>query len=437
MRTTIRVALISAIAMFALPAMADATWPGQNGKVIFTCASVTDQDICSINPDGSGLADLTNTADVDESQAEVSKDGTQISFIRGSAAATRVWVANLDGSSSHMVTDVQSDGTAWTPDGKIAYRAKVSDSDFEFRLVPAAGGTSTFLKTSNGSELPPRYTSDGRWLYLKTAPLPPDGLTFTYQVFVMDGMTETQVTPSIVGQMSNAFPSWSPDGASIIYSRSDFTVGFGNDDDIFKIPSAGGAEAQLTNTNGPVKERGASLSPDGNKLLYHEETGPPHDYFHQFMTISDADGSNPVPVPTPTLKSATFPVWAPVLDDPPPGAGLGAFTATAPKKSKALKPVPVTLRCTGATQCVVDYGASLKVSRKKKSPKKFTIKSKTVTLEAHTNKVVNLKVPGSAKGLVKKALKAGKSPKLKAVATANYPGGQLIRKVTLNIGLRK
>ena len=435
MRTTIGATLLSAVALLALAGSAEATWPGQNGRIIFTCASVTDQDICSINPDGSGLTDLTNTADQAESQPEVSKDGTQISFIRGTADAARLWVMNLDGGAPHVVTDVPSDGTSWTPDGKIAYRAKISDGVYEIRLVPSSGGASTFLMSANGTTGPPKYTSDGRYLYMKGAPVPPDGLTSSSQVFVVSGGTETQVTPAVAGLLGNAFPSWSPDGASIFYSRVDPNTGFGIDDDVYRIPSTGGTEVQVTNTNQPVKERGASLSPDGTKLVYHGENAT-HDFFHQYMTIADANGANPVELATPTLKAATFPVWAPVTGaDPPPGP-KAAFTATAPKKSKASKPVPVTLRCIGDTKCVVVYGAGLTVPRKGKSAKKFTIRSKTVTLDAGASQVVNLKVPGSAKVLVKKALKAGKAPKLKVVATASQPGGPLIRKVTLNIALK-
>ncbi len=435
MRTTIGATLLSAVALLALAGSAEATWPGQNGRIIFTCASVTDQDICSINPDGSGLTDLTNTADQAESQPEVSKDGTQISFIRGTADAARLWVMNLDGGAPHVVTDVPSDGTSWTPDGKIAYRAKISDGVYEIRLVPSSGGASTFLMSANGTTGPPKYTSDGRYLYMKGAPVPPDGLTSSSQVFVVSGGTETQVTPAVAGLLGNSFPSWSPDGASIFYSRVDPNMGFGIDDDVYRIPSAGGTEVQVTNTNQPVKERGASLSPDGTKLLFHGENAT-HDFFHQYMTIADANGANPVPIPTPTLKAASFPVWAPIVGENPPPRPKAAFTATAPRRAKASKPVPVTLRCIGATRCEVAYGAGLTVPRKGNSAKKFTIKSKAVTLGAGASQVVNLKVPGEAKGLVKKALKAGKTPKLKAVATASQPDGPLIRKVTLNIALK-
>ncbi|MGK2932802.1 MAG: TolB family protein [Solirubrobacterales bacterium] len=423
------------VSLLAIPGPAQATWPGTNGQIFFVCRAAgvgfSGQDICSIKPDGSGLTNLTRTPAQSESEPDVSKDGTQVSFTRSSGGDTFVWVMKADGTAQQQVTDVPSTGTSWTPDGKIAFRGEVSDGVYEFRIAPAAGGPSTFLKAANPSDSPPRYTSDGAWLYGKFAPVSPGSGISTTQTFVVDGTTEKQVTASSPVLNSNVFPSWSPDGGTIFYNRLD-----AGDDDVYKVSRSGGAEVQVTNTPNPVDERWASLSPDGKKLIYQQEDTE-HDFFHQRLFIANADGSAPVPIATPTLDLAQFPVWAPGPVSEPPPTPKAAFTATGPKASRATKPATVELRCTGDTRCAVTYGAKLTVPRKGKRARKFSIGPRKTTLGARTDKTVKLKVPAAANGLVKKALNAGKKLQLKVTVAASQPDGPAIRTVRLSIRLKK
>ena len=70
---------------------------------------------------------------------------------------------NPDGSGQRQVTTVPSDGTAWTPDGRIVFRARTSATPtYEFQLVAATGGTTTKLRDATGNDFPPRYADDGR-----------------------------------------------------------------------------------------------------------------------------------------------------------------------------------------------------------------------------------------------------------------------------------
>lgn len=428
------------VACLVIPAVSGATWPGQNGKIYFACvnsgATSVSQDICSINPDGSGLSNLTNTAAEAESLPDVSMDGKKLSFQRGTGEAARIWVMDPDGTNQAQVTQVRSDGTSWTPEGNIAFRAGTGGINFDFRVVKVDGSPVSTLRSATGSDLPPKFTADGRWLYGKLVPVSEGSMTLTQQVFVVSGGNEQQVTASDPTRTSNSLPSWSPDGSTIIYQRTELKPGFGNDDDLYSVPSTGGTEVRLTNTNGPVRETAASLSPDGTRLIFQQEDAT-HDFLNRHLMIADSNGSNPVPIDTPTLKSATLPVWAPTETGPPPPPGQAAFAATAPKSVKSGKTVPVNLRCTGDTRCSVIYSAKLSVPRKKKPAKKFTIKPARMLLEARTDRKVILKAPAVAKGLIKQAVKAGKSPSFTILATATQPDGPLIRKVTLKVRVKR
>ncbi len=432
-------AILAALAaLLLIPVQAGATWPGTNGKIFFNCREIgvlsSGMDICSINPDGSELLNLTDSPDSQEGGPQVSKTGNQVTYTSNASGVTTVWAMNSDGSNQRQVSELAATGPSWTPGGQISFRAALEGGTFEFRVVPASGGPSTLLAPASGSDSPPRFTTGGSWLYTSFAPVEVDSGTFTTQVFVVDGEVENQVTASSPALSSNSFPSWSPDGQSILYNRTDSTPGFGNDDDIYMVPRNGGPEVQLTNTPGPVDERWASLSPDGTKLIYHGEDAD-NDFFSQFLSIADSDGSNPVPIDTPTLVSATFPDWATVgSEEPELRAG---FTATAPKSSRATRPIKVTLRCIGDTRCAVSYRALLAVPRSGKPARRFTIRAKNVTLQPKAVKVVQLAVPASAKGMVAQAIRSRKSPVLTVTAAATQPDGPKIRTVKLRVKLTK
>jgi Tol biopolymer transport system component len=407
---------------------AEAAWPGTNGTIYFVCrptgVGFSGQDICRINPDGSGLTNLTNTPSDGENVPDVSRDGTKVSFNRGG----RVWVMNPDGSGQQQVTTVPSDGASFTPDGKIAFRAKVDDSNYEFWVVPVSGGAHTVLRAAAGSYSPPRFTAGGSWLYTKFAPVSPGSGTETTQVFVVTEGVEDQVTESNPALNSNDFPGWAPAGDKIVYQRTS-----SGQSDLYTVPSTGGTEVRLTNSASPVQETWPRFSPDGTKLVFHQQDST-HDFFHVRLMISDADGTDPLPLETPGYDYAGFAVWAPTPTATPT---VAAFDADAPDNVKGTKKVKVTLRCLGDTSCVVTYGAKLKVpaygSVKKRT---FTISDAKVTLAGHTVKKVKLKLTKAMKDAIKAALQAGKKPKYKGSASAKQQSGQLIRTVKFSVTVK-
>lgn len=423
--------LIGLLATLMVPSPASATWPGQNGKIFFVCREegtmVGARDICSMNPDGSDLVNLTNSPETSKGQPQVSIDGSQVTFAAPGEVGNVPWVMNADGSNLRSLPAPDIDGPSFTPDGKVAFRARL-ESSYEYQVISTTGGGPQKLSNTAvyGTSSPPRFNAQGGWVFGRFVPIPGDELSQTDQIFVVDGDSEKQITFGAVGKTSNNQPTWSPDGSKIIYWTS--TAG---KPDIWSVPAAGGTPTKLTSSDG-IQEGWPSLSPDGTKLVYELQDAD-HDFFHKAIGIADADGSNQTIIPTPGLIAASNPVWAPAPVTP----SRAAFTATAPKSVKRGKAVPVTLRCSGDTRCAVTYGATVTVPRKGKKPKSFKIKAKTLTLNAKTNRTVKLKVPAAAKGLVLKALKVGKKPLVKATATARQPEGPLIRKVNLKVGIKR
>jgi TolB protein len=94
--------------LMPLVSVADASFPGANGKIAFDDGA---GDIWVMNPDGTDPTQLTSSPETDVFPAW-SPDGTKIAFSR----STGIFVMNADGSDQHEVIASGSQ-PSWSPDG--------------------------------------------------------------------------------------------------------------------------------------------------------------------------------------------------------------------------------------------------------------------------------------------------------------------------------
>lgn len=438
----VQLSILLVVGLMVAPGPASATWPGTNGKIYFACrmtggTGYGGQDICVINADGSGFANLTNSPSSTEHLPQVSRDGKLVTYTSNAAGAYHAWAMNADGSNQHQVSTIEADGPAFTPDGLISFRAKTGASSYEFQTAPAAGGPGTLLWNNgvSGNSSPPRFNAYGTFLYGKTV-LIPTTTDYTQQIYTVSGGTETPVTLPQIGLNSNQQPAWSPDGSKIVFWRTTGVI-----DDVWVVASSGGDPVKLTSNPIPVKPGLPAYSPDGSKLVWDEynTTDSENDFFHKYLVIANQDGSNPTPITRPAeIDYAAAPAWAPVSGSGNPATPISAFTATAPKKVKKGKSFKLALRCIGDTRCAATYSANFSVpvkGKKKKKAKSFKLKAKTLTLAAKTSESVTLKAPGKAKNPIAKALKSRKKPTIKLTITAKDPetGMPIGKKITLTV----
>src|SRR3954471_13873083 len=96
-----RLAGVLAVALFlSLPAAAQATFPGENGKIAFSRGG----DIWTMNPDGSGQLNLTNDATTQGSPSW-SPDGTRIAFDEVDSGVIKTWTMKADGTDRVLADD--------------------------------------------------------------------------------------------------------------------------------------------------------------------------------------------------------------------------------------------------------------------------------------------------------------------------------------------
>ncbi|MES1246264.1 MAG: hypothetical protein ABUS54_01160, partial [Actinomycetota bacterium] len=261
-------ALLAALgAALAVLGPAEGAFPGSNGLIAFTCNT---NQICVVNPDGSGEKTLINSG-IDPAW---SPGGTKLAF----SDAGSVFTANADGSNQVDFEDQALHPSWFNNTTTLAFTDQVT-------------GKIATKSTSAETDLSPGPGDDD-------AAVSPNGQTIVYDALVgsnyqlfkisTSGGTATQLTND---PNDHYAPAWSPDGASILYE--DPLNG------IYKIPAAG-----ALNTTPPVVVSGdahdPAYSPDGTKIVYATNAGA--------LYVANADGSSPTIIVQSTLN-ANAPDW--------------------------------------------------------------------------------------------------------------------------------
>jgi hypothetical protein len=126
----------------------DPKWSPDGGKIAFMCGPGNNEDeICTVNPDGTGLANITNTPTFTEYQFDWSPDGTRITFEaypKDGTASSDVFVMNRDGTGRVNLTPntpSQGDGAPfWAPNGgQILFRSSSQPSWPLYVIAPSGG----------------------------------------------------------------------------------------------------------------------------------------------------------------------------------------------------------------------------------------------------------------------------------------------------------
>jgi Tol biopolymer transport system component len=275
-----------------------------NGKIAFAGtrpgADLTNYgwEIYTVNPDGSGLAKITNNSATDMWPAW-SPDGKKIAFTRHIQGGDEdVYVMNADGSGQKRLTDEGVDDSypTWSPDGsKIAFmsnRTRCCDI-----YIMDADGSNTRKITDNARlNGNPSWSTDGtKFAFDSQAVTSASGNSGIYTINV-DGRDEKALTDS----PDDEFPDWSPDGQRIVFQ--------GNGG-IYVMNSDGTQRRKILPGSGDP-----AWSPDGNKILFVSGDG---------ITTSNTDGSGQTPITNPQDLALLGPDWQPL-------AGAGAPDTTTP-----------------------------------------------------------------------------------------------------------
>ena len=219
---------------------------GAQAPIAFAVDMQGNHDIYVINPDGSGLKQLTNNPGADWFPAW-SPDGKKIAYqCEKGAAVFELCVMNIDGSDSYTMSPKVDGAKAgvqrpcWSPDGRyIAISLESLQRPTGLHIVAADGSSTRFL--TDGRD--PSWSPDGpRIAFMESG-----------QVFVInaDGSGHQQLTDNAGMSM---YPTWSPDGSKIAYSLGE--------QGLYVMNADGSGNRQISNHD----SWGLAWSPDGSRL---------------------------------------------------------------------------------------------------------------------------------------------------------------------------
>ncbi|MEA2580247.1 MAG: TolB protein [Actinomycetota bacterium] len=142
----------------AIAAPAWATFPGANGRILYSAPLSGVQTVFSINPNGTGVLALTSTHEA--GNAEWSADGTKIVFDSYRKNHWSIFVMNANGTGVTRITSGGDDvAPTWSPDGtKIAYGSRL---DGNIYVINANGTGKTQIASAGARNQSPDWSPDG------------------------------------------------------------------------------------------------------------------------------------------------------------------------------------------------------------------------------------------------------------------------------------
>src|SRR6266568_465852 len=191
-----------------------------NGRIVFVSGRTGNADIWSVNPDGTGLVNLTNDMG-DDSEPAVSADGTRIAWISDRDQGNRdVYVMNADGTDvQRLTTDPEMESwPSFSPDGtRIVFGSNLdifNDTDPQIYVMGVDRSNLTRLTTDGSWDDQARFSPDGSKIVFTSRR---DG---DPEIYMMNPNGSNQTDATNDHAFRDEYPWWSPDGSQLVFTSN-------------------------------------------------------------------------------------------------------------------------------------------------------------------------------------------------------------------------
>jgi hypothetical protein len=319
---------------------ADAAYPGENGRIFFqACGEGCGRyDVYSVNPDGSGLENVTDELTAPEGlpddafEPSVSGDGTRVAFSVDTQANSEIWAIDSDGGNPQQLTDdnLLDQQPAISPDRtRVAWNQWSpfpTYGDRDIWVMGSDGSSQELLFNGGQEDYFPQFTPDGQTIVMasetgdqdiRKIPSTPAEPPLT----VATGVAEND-------ELLESEPTVSPDGTRVAFSQRPTSSPL-DPFDIYAVGIDGGPTTPLFDDE-TASEASPAFSPDGTKIAF---------VVAGQLMIGNADGSG---TPT-TLELDVYPGtvgspdWAPKVEVSPPAGGAQTAADVDPPETRIEK----------------------------------------------------------------------------------------------------
>lgn len=275
-------------------------------KIAFVTTRTGNQEIYTMNEDGSGPVDVTNSAAHDNAP-QWSPDGKWLAFLSDRSGTYQLYVAGPTGANPTKVSGCTGDAEefGWGPGSDVlVVSCAVSTAEDDIYLVNRSGGSLNLTSQVGAHNRDPRISSSNQIAFSSDR----DG---DDEIFTMDevGGNVKQLTANA---KTDTLPVWSPDGSKIGFISDRAATAT----ELYTMNADGTAQALIR----AQLVRGIAWSPDGSHIALAElDSGTTWNAY-----ALDTNGANPVNLSSmPTGYVAQGPAWS-------PDSGQVAFEADGP-----------------------------------------------------------------------------------------------------------
>lgn len=342
--------LSAAAAVWMLAAVAEGQ-TAANGKIAYTVCDYDPAlgvvcDVWTMNADGTGQTNITNTPTVNETEPAWSADGARLAYLRDDLGLQALVVANADGSGATDVTPTPSlqNSPTWSPDGtQIAVSRMVPGTTItiQYDIVVITVATGAEVNITGGTtgidfdEREPAWSPDGSRIAFSGVRFeqsvdPITGAPVTYAQWEIvtvnpDGSGEQILSAGAPGSVratrleEDRAPAWAPDSQALVYMTQSVDPCC-TPWQIEKVDLAGAVT--LLSNDPTVYDMFPSYSPDGTLIIFSSSRDGGSDIYtipsNSGVPAAVAIRAAAVPTRLTLLGNASDPAWGAASSAPPP-----------------------------------------------------------------------------------------------------------------------